>query len=148
MCIVREGVNGETSVMLSSTYQRSKHKEKGSSPRQSCCSKFFSCIIGVSYYHHDDKKQKKYKGLSNSVSKIDKASRVIFPMLFLVFNIFYWSLYLDGDVTAIQFTWKWLNRRRKRIKQFFFCEVMSLHEVTCSSMVNILCVDIAMLVLC
>ncbi|CAD7005847.1 unnamed protein product [Ceratitis capitata] len=31
----------------------------------------------------------------NSVSKIDRASRIVFPMLFLVINVFYWYGYLS-----------------------------------------------------
>ena len=33
----------------------------------------------------------------NSVSKIDKVSRVVFPFIFITFNIFYWVIYLDND---------------------------------------------------
>ncbi|XP_055907991.1 gamma-aminobutyric acid receptor alpha-like [Eupeodes corollae] len=31
----------------------------------------------------------------NSVSKIDRASRVVFPLLFLIINLFYWTAYLS-----------------------------------------------------
>ncbi len=31
----------------------------------------------------------------NSVSKIDKASRVFFPFVFMTFNVVYWITYLD-----------------------------------------------------
>ncbi|CAO1428756.1 unnamed protein product [Diamesa serratosioi] len=39
---------------------------------------------------------KRQKGRNfNSVSKIDKLSRVIFPLLFFVINLFYWYIYLS-----------------------------------------------------
>lgn len=31
----------------------------------------------------------------NSVSKIDRASRIVFPLLFLAINVFYWFAYLS-----------------------------------------------------
>ena len=31
----------------------------------------------------------------NSVSRIDKASRIFFPFVFIAFNVFYWITYLD-----------------------------------------------------
>ena len=33
----------------------------------------------------------------NSVSQIDKISRVVFPLLFLVINLFYWCTYIVED---------------------------------------------------
>lgn len=33
----------------------------------------------------------------NSVSKVDKASRVIFPLIFLFINLIYWLTYLSGS---------------------------------------------------
>ena len=33
----------------------------------------------------------------NSVSKIDQISRVVFPLLFLVINLFYWCTYIPND---------------------------------------------------
>ncbi|XP_077296624.1 gamma-aminobutyric acid type A receptor subunit Grd [Arctopsyche grandis] len=41
------------------------------------------------------KKKKKRMPRYNSVSKIDRASRVVFPLLFLAINLFYWYSYLS-----------------------------------------------------
>ncbi|KXJ75438.1 hypothetical protein RP20_CCG011730 [Aedes albopictus] len=41
------------------------------------------------------RKRKKRTPRFNSVSKIDRASRIFFPLLFLAINVFYWFLYLS-----------------------------------------------------
>lgn len=41
------------------------------------------------------KKRKKRTPRFNSVSKIDRASRIVFPLLFLTINLFYWYSYLS-----------------------------------------------------
>ncbi|KAJ3657419.1 hypothetical protein Zmor_009222 [Zophobas morio] len=41
------------------------------------------------------KKKKKRTPRFNSVSKIDRASRVVFPVLFVTINLFYWYSYLS-----------------------------------------------------
>lgn len=41
------------------------------------------------------KKKKKRTPRYNSVSKIDRASRIFFPLLFLTINLFYWYSYLS-----------------------------------------------------
>ena len=57
--------------------------------------KFFQCIRGSASYR-DMQARSTPIGI-NSVSMIDRASRVLFPLSFLIFNIFYWSLYLRND---------------------------------------------------
>lgn len=41
------------------------------------------------------RKKKKRTPRYNSVSKIDRASRIVFPLLFLTINLFYWYSYLS-----------------------------------------------------
>ena len=33
----------------------------------------------------------------NSVSKVDKLSRILFPILFAIFNLVYWATYLNRE---------------------------------------------------
>ena len=51
----------------------------------------------------------------NSVSKIDKVSRIVFPALFLTFNMFYWFTYLSPT------HWQWILPQRNRQQKPFKC---------------------------
>ncbi|XP_059609096.1 gamma-aminobutyric acid receptor alpha-like [Phlebotomus argentipes] len=44
--------------------------------------------------HRSQRRRKKPTPRFNSVSKIDRVSRIIFPLLFLIINLFYWYSYL------------------------------------------------------
>uniref|UniRef100_A0A182SYN8 Neurotransmitter-gated ion-channel transmembrane domain-containing protein n=1 Tax=Anopheles maculatus TaxID=74869 RepID=A0A182SYN8_9DIPT len=44
---------------------------------------------------HRTRRRRKRAPRFNSVSKIDRASRIFFPLLFLAINVFYWYLYLS-----------------------------------------------------
>ncbi|XP_039428719.1 gamma-aminobutyric acid receptor alpha-like [Culex pipiens pallens] len=44
---------------------------------------------------HRRRRRKKRTPRFNSVSKIDRVSRIFFPLLFLAINVFYWCLYLS-----------------------------------------------------
>ena len=68
--------------------------------KEFCCLKFWHCIMGTSSYRVKQQKKNLHKSF-NSVSKIDKASRVVFPLSFLIFNIFYWAIYLHANIGHI-----------------------------------------------
>ena len=90
-CIVQEKSNGETQTTLH------YHTSSLYPPRrESCCLKFINCIRGSAEYR--DMKQRTNvhaRDGINSVSRIDKASRIFFPFVFIAFNVFYWITYLD-----------------------------------------------------
>ncbi|XP_044748312.1 gamma-aminobutyric acid receptor alpha-like [Coccinella septempunctata] len=46
-------------------------------------------------HQHPKRRKKKRTPRFNSVSKIDKASRIVFPVLFVTINLFYWYCYLS-----------------------------------------------------
>lgn len=52
-----------------------------------------STMMGI----RGQKKRKKRTPRYNSVSKVDKASRVVFPLLFGAINVFYWCSYLSSS---------------------------------------------------
>ncbi|CAG9854553.1 unnamed protein product [Phyllotreta striolata] len=76
------------SVRRSSCYPQTSRRNSAASRRPSCQSeKSF--------------KRKKRSPRFNSVSKIDRASRILFPLLFLAINAFYWYSYLTKSNTSV-----------------------------------------------
>ncbi len=90
-CMVRGKANGETHTTLHYSDLPLYPPEK-----ENCCWKFFHCIQGSAEYR--DMKQRTNVHIRdgiNSVSRIDIASRIIFPFVFITFNVIYWITYLD-----------------------------------------------------
>ncbi|KAG1674533.1 Gamma-aminobutyric acid receptor alpha-like [Nymphon striatum] len=56
------------------------------------CSQFLHCIISDDSYREIHRKSRKENGV-NSVSFIDRVSRVLFPFTFIILNVFYWLSY-------------------------------------------------------
>ncbi|GAB0100716.1 Gamma-aminobutyric acid receptor alpha-like [Sergentomyia squamirostris] len=55
----------------------------------------FSAGAGVDVKSRSHRRRRRQAPRFNSVSKIDRFSRVVFPLLFLVINLFYWYSYLS-----------------------------------------------------
>ncbi|ELU14206.1 hypothetical protein CAPTEDRAFT_100858 [Capitella teleta] len=72
--------------------------EEGSHFKEACCHKFYHCLIGNQKYRDLKIRRgpKSKGGRINSVSEVDMASRVLFPLAFAIFNVVYWVFYLDN----------------------------------------------------
>ena len=66
--------------------------------KDSCCYHFINCIKGSAKYR--DLRVRRSRDSVNSVSKIDRTARILFPASFAIWNIFYWSLYLGVEDQA------------------------------------------------
>lgn len=55
------------------------------------------CSISDPNEASSEKKPKHHKKTFNSVSKIDRISRIMFPVLFGSFNLVYWATYLNRE---------------------------------------------------
>jgi len=79
------------------------------SDEPSCLRQMLYCLTGNQGFRQRRKRQALAKGtLSiNSVSNIDRSSRILFPFTFLLINCFYWWGYVTKDDL---FTWNHLDR--------------------------------------
>ena len=87
-------INGSSRMKGDQTRDQEGHH--GS--REMCCLKFWYCLRGSAAY-------RKLQMLStphgvNSVSQIDIASRVLFPLAFVLFHIVYWWYYVDSSFNS------------------------------------------------
>ena len=66
--------------------------------RDSCLYKLWQCVLGNNKYRDSEMKNSPQR--VNSVSKIDQVSRVMFPAMFVSFQLFYWCWYLVRPSTV------------------------------------------------
>ena len=65
-----------------------------------CCLQFWYCFTSDEKYRQEMKRRRTTGRDSdgaptvNSVSRIDKASRIMFPLIFTVLNLLYWFFYI------------------------------------------------------
>lgn len=60
----------------------------------SCGRKLLNCLQGSHKYRNSIRRRAKRSGVgANSVSRLDIASRILFPLSFTMFNIIYWAVY-------------------------------------------------------
>ena len=94
--------NGNTHVV-----HHYRHRSRNGLARvtrdESCCSKFYYCLVGDHKYRDLRKRSSMQSkaGRINSVSKVDMASRILFPLAFAIFNAVYWAFYLDHGSSDI-----------------------------------------------
>ena len=66
-----------------------------------CCLQFWYCFTSNENYRQEMKRRRTAGRDSNgaptvnSVSRIDKASRILFPLIFTVLNLLYWFFYIN-----------------------------------------------------
>ena len=65
---------------------------------ENCFVQLWNCIKGSSKYR--DHKLLTSVGGINSVSNIDQLARIMFPVAFSSFHIFYWMCYLGSDTVS------------------------------------------------
>ncbi|XP_064482178.1 gamma-aminobutyric acid receptor alpha-like isoform X2 [Ornithodoros turicata] len=58
--------------------------------RYNCCAQFLHCITGNERFRNEMRSRASKGTLVNSVSQIDRVSRVLFPVSFILINLFYW----------------------------------------------------------
>uniref|UniRef100_A0A1I8FHA0 Gamma-aminobutyric acid receptor subunit alpha-6 n=1 Tax=Macrostomum lignano TaxID=282301 RepID=A0A1I8FHA0_9PLAT len=71
--------------------------------RDSCAYAFLNCLRGSSRYKQMKLASRSPRRINQSVSRIDEVSKVLFPTLFCLFNIVYWTLYLK--ILAVESCW-------------------------------------------
>ena len=78
--------NGGGSAFGASRGRRGRYK-------MPCMLQFWHCLKGNAKYR--EMKQRTKPSGTNSVSRIDRFSRVFFPLTFSVFQVLYWLAYFD-----------------------------------------------------
>ncbi|KAK8784464.1 hypothetical protein V5799_009172 [Amblyomma americanum] len=67
---------------------RGRHRQRRR--RHNCCSQFINCMLGNERFRDEMRRRADRGATVNSVSQIDKVSRVLFPFSFILINLFYW----------------------------------------------------------
>jgi gamma-aminobutyric acid receptor subunit alpha len=70
--------------------RRRRKKKKRKKPEETSWFQCLMCLQGSAHYRKRMTKRANPAGV-NTVSQIDKVSRVLFPLSFLLLNIIYWS---------------------------------------------------------
>lgn len=68
-------------------------KETQTERKMSCFRQFLRCVVADLEFRRDRMRSAREDSSTNSVSKIDRISRVLFPVSFTMLNIFYWVMY-------------------------------------------------------
>ncbi|OXA53155.1 Gamma-aminobutyric acid receptor subunit alpha-6 [Folsomia candida] len=68
-------------------------KETQTERKMSCFRQFLRCVVADLEFRRERMRASIAESSTNSVSKIDRISRVLFPVSFTMLNIFYWVMY-------------------------------------------------------
>lgn len=92
---------------VSSTTKIRTNRRFHQSTNPTCMRQMFYCLAANQSFRLKRKRQALAKGnIINSVSKIDSASRVLFPVTFSIINVIYWWGFIAQNN---DFTWKQLD---------------------------------------
>ncbi|RWS14117.1 putative GABA-gated ion channel-like protein, partial [Dinothrombium tinctorium] len=76
-----------------------------------CCYQFYNCFIGSEEYRNRMRSRRsRGRGFVNSVSTIDKVSRILFPLSFALLNLFYWMMYYNERNAPFE-TWNFEKQK-------------------------------------
>ncbi len=84
--------NNDLSYSPMKNHSQTNHHTDLERNKDSCFKKFIRCLQGNAQYRKLMMRRAKDCGV-NSVSVIDKASRILFPFSFTILNILYWIAY-------------------------------------------------------
>lgn len=68
-------------------------KETQTEKKISCFRQFLNCVVADEEFRRERQRAAAMESSINSVSRIDKISRVLFPVSFMILNIIYWIFY-------------------------------------------------------
>jgi len=114
-------------------------KETQTERKMSCFRQFLRCVVADLEFRKERARAalaKSPNSNTNSVSRIDRISRVLFPVSFIILNIIYWFMYTnmsDECPKKNNFVKPWHSADKLRIVIIFvtFCH----YKLLCSSVV-------------
>ncbi|CAN8006660.1 unnamed protein product, partial [Ixodes hexagonus] len=70
--------------------QEPHHRARRRRRHYHCCAQFLYCMVGNERFRNEMRLRADRGAIVNSVSQIDRVSRVLFPFCFILINLFYW----------------------------------------------------------
>ncbi|CAN8032809.1 unnamed protein product, partial [Ixodes persulcatus] len=71
-------------------HQELHHRARRRRKHYHCCAQFLYCMVGNERFRNEMRLRADRGAIVNSVSQIDRVSRVLFPFCFILINLFYW----------------------------------------------------------
>ncbi|KAF2367679.1 Neurotransmitter-gated ion-channel [Trinorchestia longiramus] len=92
--------SGNPATSSDDSIQNLKNAETQTSKKEGFWFQLARCVVGSESYRRARERQATITGSVNSVSKIDKLSRVLFPLSYGLLNLWYWYSYYDAELTS------------------------------------------------